>query len=484
MRSKTSNLVCVYGVGKGDLYLELKGWLAQDPERHVIFLEDDSVACEDLMTEQQGREMLLDPQASFFSLAVSGEESVFAHIAREFLFSELDFKVHSSKDKTRAQNIFERLTRMRTEVHLIASDYRDLGTRVLGNASSNLARAAEASEGKELYAKFRGIPAIVCGAGPSLAKNIDMLKTLTDRALIFAAGSAISILSDHGLIPHFNASFDPDPPYRRFYSQTHFETAFFYQHRLSKDLLSLVHSPLLLMAANGSHPIEAWLEKKLGIASEAFDSGWTVANFCTAIASELGCGPIIFVGLDLCCLEENAVSTLDQRGEQVYTQKDWLMSKEWTESFAVLHPEITFLNATEGGLGFAGIPNISLADVGQKFLVKSWDMKGYTHAALQQLKKIQASSEDVNSIIEELQTSLSQCNSFCANMIEQHRKCYPNSPQDKGDYVLNEFELQEEMAFQQILKPLWDIWQPMILRKSPQHPELQKLLFFKRVIDG
>lgn len=489
-----NNLICIYGVGKGEHYLELQAWLSQNLERQLIFIEDENAACEGLMGIEWGRELLSHPQVRLFSLAVSEEESVFAQIAWECLFAPFDFIAHAAKDTSRAKQISEKLSRMHMQIQLIASDYRDLGTCVLGNAYSNLKRAPEAIEGKELFEKFKGIPAIICGAGPSLAKNIDVLKTLQDRALIFAAGSAVNILSHHGISPHFSASFDPDHPYHRFYQQTHFETPFFYQHRLSKELLSLVHAPLLLMSANGSYPIEAWLERKLGIDSEAFDSGWTAANFCTAISGRLGCSPIIFVGLDLCFSEgkkyasgvespvENAISAVNKKGDPVSTQKDWLMSKEWMESFACSQSEKIFLNATEGGMGFAGISDLTLNEVKEQYLARSRDLKGYIHATLGQLKRIQASTDDVEGILNEMQASLSRCGHFCNQMIEQHRLSYPASPESKGEYVLQAFELQEETAFQNILHPLWDIWKHSILRKSQQHPELHKLLFFKRVI--
>ena len=64
-----------------------------------------------------------------------------------------------------------------------------------------------------LAGQFANVPAIICGDRPSLHKNIELLKTLTDRALIFAGNFLLNILNEYGIIPHFGAGVDPNPRY-------------------------------------------------------------------------------------------------------------------------------------------------------------------------------------------------------------------------------------------------------------------------------
>jgi len=59
-----------------------------------------------------------------------------------------------------------------------------------------------------LVGKFKGIPGILVSAGPSLEKNIHLLKGLEDKCVIMAAGTAVRIMEDFGLAPHFMVGID------------------------------------------------------------------------------------------------------------------------------------------------------------------------------------------------------------------------------------------------------------------------------------
>jgi hypothetical protein len=56
---------------------------------------------------------------------------------------------------------------------------------------------------KPLGNVFHGKPIIIVGSGPSLDKNINLLKNLYDKVIIIACGSAIEPLTLKGIIPHF-----------------------------------------------------------------------------------------------------------------------------------------------------------------------------------------------------------------------------------------------------------------------------------------
>src|SRR5271170_3378158 len=103
----------------------------------------------------------------------------------------------------------------------------------------------------------------------------------------------------------------------------------------------------------GSYPLEAYLAAECGIFAERFDAGWTVANFCTALAAHLGCSTVIFVGMDFSCEPDNiyaaqiadeenreALIALQHEGKELYSKRDWLMSAEWMCAFAQKNPHI------------------------------------------------------------------------------------------------------------------------------------------------
>ncbi len=370
---------------------------------------------------------------------------------------------------------------------LLIADYQDLGVQVLSNVFSNISKLKQSKKGEALFRKFKKIPAVICGAGPSLEKQIPLLKELKNKALVFGGGSSLNVLSHFSVPFHFAASFDPDPPYRRFFDQTGFEVPFFYQSRVSKRLLSLVHAPLLWVQDNGSYPLEGFLHREVEIEEPSFDTGWTVANFMTALAYHMGCDPIIFIGMDFSesqeklyapgvveeGLKEGRIIAYDQNNHPLYTKKDWLLAAKWTEIFAANHPA-TFINATEGGLGFEGIPSIPLKDALQRILPSSFDLYGRVHAALSQLQTIFIKEKES---VEEFKRSRAQALTLCEKILHIASKYHPAPFQEKGEFILTDFELEEEMITEKFLNPLWDVW------KNHFNSEyLSKIVFFIKAL--
>ena len=57
--------------------------------------------------------------------------------------------------------------------------------------------------------RFRNIPGIVIGAGPSLDKNIRYLRKACERAVILCCDAALKPLLSHGIVPNFVLVLDP-----------------------------------------------------------------------------------------------------------------------------------------------------------------------------------------------------------------------------------------------------------------------------------
>lgn len=498
-----SDLICVYGLGNGELYSQYKEWLQENQEHYLIFLEDDASIYASFFSSP----LLLNPQVKLYFITLENEEQIFKEISWEFLFLKFSYVAHpfyAENKKERMMHIFAKMAFFQSGVALLASDFKDCGLKVMRNFRQNSHLLPKASRGTALQKRFEKIPAIICGGGPSLEKNIGELCQLRERALIFAGGSALNVLSHYQLMPHFGASLDPDPPKERFLEQSAFESPFFYQERVSPYLLGHVHGPLLWMPSIGSYPLERWFAETLGLAAHPFDAGWTVSNFCTAIALHLGCNPIVFVGMDLSASDhrlyapgvdekkedQNLILVHDSRGNPFYSRRDWVMSAEWTEQFAHTHSSTLFINATEGGVGFKGIEEIPLKEVASLHLTSSYDLDGKVHADLQMIEKIKLSREEVPKQWQLIDASLVRCQEKCRALLHLMEMAYPQAPFDKGEYIINEFDLEEELIYTHFLRPLWNIWQHLFKRRlsyvfnDPIGSAVNKYLFFQRALEG
>ena len=142
-----------------------------------------------------------------------------------------------------------------------------------------------------------GLPAFICGAGPSLDVSMGKLAAASDRAVIFSADSALRALARHGVQADFAVSTDVA--------------------KVPDKCLPSDFSPIRVVLASISPP--AWLgavpeERRYFLSGHQLTDDWfaqqgvarttiAVAESCGSTAIELahhlGCDPIHLFGLDL-----------------------------------------------------------------------------------------------------------------------------------------------------------------------------------------
>lgn len=85
---------------------------------------------------------------------------------------------------------------------------RHFGELWVHNNIKNLDQIIGSSNADGLIGKFKSTPGILVSAGPSLQKNVHLLKGLEDKCVIMAAGTAVRVLEDFGITPHFMVGID------------------------------------------------------------------------------------------------------------------------------------------------------------------------------------------------------------------------------------------------------------------------------------
>jgi hypothetical protein len=467
----------LYFYGVGPYYQGLKSWLRGDLRRKLIFLEDEPDRFECFIQQPEVEAVLTDKQVEIISCAAplqtDLEKVIYAH-----LFRRSECFVAWGKNREFQRRLAD--LQMQAEMHVCL--YRDHGISSVKNILKNGVEPAIA--GEELEGIYGGIPAIICGAGPSLQKNLEELKGLQGRALIFAGGTALGVLEKEGISPDFGGGIDPDPPLDRYGS---LDLPFFYQSPCSSKVLSQVRGPRILMGSSQGFPLERWLLEPLA----PFDGGTHVGTFLTHVATLLGCSPIIFVGMDGCSADgvvyygeieekwrQDPLITTDRSGKPVQSRLDFLLGRRFFEQFANIHPTTLFLNATEGGLSFSGIENFSLSEVKKRWLSQRYAKKTLSYPSI--------SRADPNKIVL-LKKSLRDCLLFCEEILLYLEKHMGSDlairalPQDQA--------LEEELFFQLVLIPVWEVWKYFIQNgtiveqmESPQfEKKVQRILFYQDI---
>lgn len=474
------------------VYRQLSSWLKKDDRHFLVFIEEQ----EEVFLKAKSLPFAKDPKVRILYWERSSEE-IFHQIAWEFVFLRFGYIAPESSRKQAVEEFFTLLEHYHRGIDLLASDSEDMGLKVLKNVVKNLNALPNAKLGISLEGKCAGIPAIVCGAGASLDRIAPQLKNVQDRALLIAGGSSVRALNAHGVRPHLIAHIDPHPPYRRFLEQDNFEAPFFYQGRFCYSLLERVQGPLMLMPDSGVTPLEGWIAAEAGIFAERFDSGWTVANFCTALAAHLGCSAILLAGMDFSCDcpdaiyaskiagEENRDTLIELEKDKLYSKRDWMMSAEWTSAFAKKHPHIQWINLSDG-LDLPGIERRDFSNASELLLPPSaFDMSGFVHALVESAAPSHVALEKIESVRKKVKESFEKCLELSGELLKVWERHYPHSPLEKGEYALLETELEQEICHCHFLLPLWNVWKRPILRTAfhPLGQHLHRLLFFKRAIE-
>lgn len=503
------SLIYVYGVGAGYSFDLLRSWLKESKERYLVYIEEDPRILRRVLETERGRDLVKSRQVvlSLFdpdlpeSLELLCQRLAQRMVNLPFAFTALP---HYAQSREAGMNRLQtQLLHASAYVGFLSQECFDYGMAFFRNFYVNTLRLPEACGSSALFEDFKGKPAIICGAGPSLNKNFDLLKTLENRALIFAGGSAINALTCRGLIPHFGGSVDPNPTqYERMINQQGFEMPIFYKGRIYFRALEMLHGPHVYVSGNNGYPITGWIQNKLKIPEKEILEGHNVLHMLISCATLMQCNPIIFVGMDLAFtgLQTYASAVVDRTtvtekeitkgssindnaflrpgidGQPVYTLWKWVAEAQYTAHWAKGHPSTQFINATEGGLGFEGIPNMTLEEVKKHFLNKQFDGKGLVHASLQRSGFPAMAEEDVQRELASIANSLKSCLEICQEMGSQIKKLRRFIEKQKAsaiNAVLNEMEaldqqLIQETAYKMILEPVNHMRSVLFERKFDQ----------------
>lgn len=144
-----------------------------------------------------------------------------------------------------------------------------------------------------------------------------------------------------------------------------------------------------------------------------------------------------------------------------------------------------WINASSSGLELMGFEKGSLEALCEKELAVSWDIAGAVHRMVHGAPFSGVTAEKVDAVRKKIALSFERCSCLCDQLLKIWEKHYPHSPLEKGDYILAEVELEQEICHRYLLMPLWNVWKRPILRASfhPLGQHIQRLLFYKKAIE-
>jgi hypothetical protein len=304
---------------------------------------------------------------------------------------------------------------------------------------------------KDLKDKFKGKPGIVVASGPSLNKNIHLLKGLEEKAVICAADGSVKIMKEKGMKPHMVTSLERMTPTSKLFEGLTEEDV--------KDVY-LSATPVIHPQTYENFPGERiivyrdfatfkWLNIEKGI----LKVGPSAGNMAFNLLNHMGCDPIILIGQDLAFgpgdkthasgyeygeihESDNNKNVREVEGNyepKIKTTRVWEMFLNYYHR-EVMASDATVINATEGGAKILGTKIMTFEEAISQFIKDDINPLDIIRENLEY-----PNEELINQQTEATKELVSEGLTFCRNskkeFIEGYKLC-----QEYNETVWKEYE--------------------------------------------
>ncbi len=232
--------------------------------------------------------------------------------------------------------------------------------------------------------------AIVVSAGPSLTKQLPLLKAYQDKAVIFCADGALSMLEKKGIVPDYVTNLDFTDLAMKFFQN---------KENLKQSIIALecATHPNIVRSLKAENCMiilrNKALYQRFNLNDFGYiDTGTHVSHFSYTLALALGFKNIIMIGQDLAFDEEgnshskgfdfgekfSGEENIDKLKVTAYAGKGEVLTHiAWNDYrikleylFACNSKEAKFYNATEGGARINFTEELSFKECCEKLLTK------------------------------------------------------------------------------------------------------------------
>jgi len=169
---------------------------------------------------------------------------------------------------------------------------------LLKNILHNAADLHTAIDVKYLFGITRGEPAVIVSGGPSLSKNIGLLRRAKGKVCIIAVDTALKPLLNEGIRPDFVVTADPfEQNFRKIEALPKFiSIPLVFEPGVYYKIPNHFAGPKFVTGSLNS--LSRWLFSLINY-GESLGKATSAAHLAFFLAREMGSDPIIFVGLDL-----------------------------------------------------------------------------------------------------------------------------------------------------------------------------------------
>ena len=265
--------------------------------------------------------------------------------------------------------------------------------------------------GSYLIDNFFGLledkPAVLVSAGPSLNKNVELLREIKGKAFILCVYTALKVLEKLNIRPDMVISLDGKQIIYTDYASYDFDMPLVFCNTINPEMFA-THKGKTVAAMTGNDAFIADVLAELGVRTERVQTGESVACAAVDILCKMGADPVIFIGQDFAYSGgknhadgtfydgENGIDDVDTRkfpvdawdGSEVLTDDMWFVYLEWFRRYIYTARESgddkdkkrVFVDATEGGALIKGTERMTFREALDKYRPAFYDVESVLEA--------------------------------------------------------------------------------------------------------
>lgn len=237
------------------------------------------------------------------------------------------------------------------------------------------------------------IPVVIAAGGPSLLKQLPLLKEIRSKVILIAAGSTLITLQKEGIIPDYIASIDGNKGnYERHFMNNDVGNAqLIYSFSNYYEIQREFPNPAFGFIDYNEVYLAEQLKDRYGLTTlPRIEGGGSVANYALSIARYITTGPIALIGQDLSytnnqthakhniSAQEVTKELLKSRaalkiegyfGDKVLSDYSLIsMKKSFEGIIQTIEGVDSIFNCTEGGAKIIGMNQLSFAEFSSKYI--------------------------------------------------------------------------------------------------------------------
>lgn len=308
-------------------------------------------------------------------------------------------------------------------------------------------------------------PAVIVSAGPSLEKNVHLLKDVQDEFIIITGGRTLKMLLDLGIKPDYVCVIDPiDKTYELMKPSINSNVPLIFYEGTNPDVAEKYSGRKYFFTHFD------FVNDMLEMNVKTLISGGSVAHNCLGLALHLGCDPIIFIGQDFAFTGEkyhadNAVLSCESNdykhdpnlilvddvfGDKVKTNYSFNMFRKNMEDIIKVYTNKVYVNSTEGGANISGTKVMPLKEALSKYSTGTIQKNHLIENNLDESLYIRVTNQ-LNHILNML-IELRSCCFDGIKLTKQLQKCINSGKQSELKLLnkkLNKIDEKLNMSFKQ-----------------------------------